>query len=196
VRRASGFTLLELLVAIVVAGIVALLVYGTAAAGRETQVRLTERRHAFETAQAFRAMLEDALRNARPSRVSGDTTFWIASRLDARGRPHDRLWFITAGGTPPLTPDADWQISLESDANGVVMMATPVGIMAPTRVVARYPGATGLQLRVLSVGSPPAWLDRWVFPSFAPAAITVAFWSDAGPLGAPYRLAVPLGGSR
>src|SRR5207237_7207287 len=130
-------------VAIVVAGIVALLGYGTVAAGRETQMRLTERRHAFETAQAFRAMLEDALRNARPSRVSGDTTFWIESRLDARGRPHDRLWFITAGGTPPLTPDADWQVSLESDADGVVMTGTLVGVVAPARGVCRDAAATG-----------------------------------------------------
>ena len=43
-RWKRGFTLLELLVAIVLAGIVALLVYGTASAGRDTEVRLRERR--------------------------------------------------------------------------------------------------------------------------------------------------------
>ena len=191
----SGFTLLELLVAIVVAGIVALLVYGTAAAGRETQARLTERRHAMELAQAFHSTLEDALRNARPTGVSGDSAFWMVARRDARGRPSDRLWFVTAGSTAPLTADADWQVSIEPDSDAIVMTCTPVGV-ARRPVIIRYRGATGLEIHALDFSSPPAWVQAWRFPSFVPAAIELRFWNDSGPIEPPLRVALPLGSSR
>lgn len=191
-----GFTLLELLVAITLAGVVALLVYGTADAGRQTQQRLAERRRAVQTTRAFRSTVEDALRNTRPTRVYGDTAFWLEARRDSRNRPMDRLWFVTAGSMPPLTPDADWEVSIEPAPDGVVMTATPVGIAAPTRVVVRYPDATGLEIRVLDFGSPPVWTNRWRFPSFVPAAIELTYWGIEGPISAPVRLALPLGSSR
>ena len=192
-RGGRGFTLLELLVALVLAGVVALLVYGAADAGRETHARLVARRRALQIDRAFRATVEDALRNARPTRTYGDTAFWIEARRDGRGRPIDRVWFVTAGGLPPLTADADWEVSLEPGSQGLELVATPVGMAQPLRVVTRYPGVTGLAVRVLGFGSPPEWTDRWIFPSFVPRAIELTYWGERGPVGDPVRLALPLG---
>ena len=185
-RWKRGFTLLEVLVAIVLAGVVALLVYGTASAGRDTAVRLRERRRALQTAQAFRSTVADALRNARPTRVYGDTAFWLDGQ---------RVWFVAAGSMPPLTPDADWEVGIEAqpDGGGVVMTAKPVGVALPPRVVARYPEAIGLQVRVLTFGSRPVWTDRWAFPSYVPAGIELTYLGRSGTLGAPLRLVLPLG---
>ena len=191
-----GFTLLEILVAISVAGIVALLVYGTAAAGHDVEARLRERRRALQTAQAFRSVVQDALRNARPSRQYGDTAFWIDAQRDSRGRPMDRLSFVAAGSLPPLTADADWRVTIEPHADGISITATPVGIAVPAREVARYSAATALQIRVLEPGSAAEWSERWRFPSLVPPAIELTYWDDHGPVGRPLLLPLPLGGSQ
>jgi len=196
VNTRPGFTLLEVLVAISVAGIVALLVYGTAVAGRDVEARLQARRRTVQTAQAFRSTVQDALRNARPSRQYGDTAFWIDAQRDSRGRPMDRLSFVAAGSLPPLTADADWQVTIEPHPDGIAITATPVGIALRPRVVARYPDATALQVRVLGTGSAPEWSEQWRFPSLVPSAIELTYWDDRGPIGRPLLLTLPLGGSQ
>lgn len=192
--RPRGFTLVELLVALVLAGVVALLVYGAAAAGSDTQAQLRERRLALQTVRAFRATLADALRNARPARLRGDTAFRLEARQDAAGRPRDRLSFVTAGALPPLTPDADWTVTLAPAAGGVALVATPVGLAAPTPVVLRLPGVTGLEVRVLGLSPAREWTKRWIFPRLVPPAVQLTFWTDSGPAGPPWRAVLPLGG--
>lgn len=192
-RVRGGFTLLELVVAIVLAGVVALLVYGAAAAGTDTQARLRQRRLVLQQARAFRATLEDALRNARPARVRGEIAFDLEARQDRAGRPHDRLSFITAGALPPLTADADWAVTLESAPGGVVLEAVPLGLAAPAPLVVRLPRATGLAIRVLGASRPRAWTKRWPFPALVPPAVELTLWTDSGPAGPPLRLALPLG---
>jgi len=59
--------------------------------------------------------------------------------------------------------------------------------------VARYPEATRLRIRVLTFGPSPVWTDRWAFTSYVPAAIELTYLRHDGPLGAPLRLALPLG---
>ena len=190
-----GFTLLELLVALVLAGVVALLVYGAAAAGTDTAARLRAERRSVQAVRAFRATLEDALRNARPARQRGDTTFRLEARGDPQGRPYDRLSFVTAGALPPLTADADWAVTLEPTPEGLQLVAVPIGLAAPTPVVLRLPQFRGgLDIRVLTMGQVPEWSKRWIFPTLVPRAIALTFWTDSGPAGAPWHLTLPLGG--
>jgi len=191
----GGFTLLELVVALVLAGVVALLVYGAAAAGADTQARLRERGLAQQEARAFRATLEDALRNARPARIRGDTAFNLDVRRDAAGRPRDRIAFITAGAFPPLTADADWAVTVEPSPRGLLLEAVPLGVAAPVPVVLRLPGVTGLDVQVLAMSRLREWTKRWVFPSLVPPGVEFTFWTDSGPGGGPpLRLTLPLGG--
>src|SRR5438045_3554292 len=153
-------------------------------------------RGAVQTAQAFRSVVQDARRDARPWRHYGETAFWIDAQRDSRGRPMDRLSFVAAGSLPPLTADADWRVTIEPRAEGITVTASPVGVTLPAREVARYPSATALQIRALGPGPGPEWRERWRFPSLVPPAIELTYWDDHGPVGRPLLLTLPLGGSR
>lgn len=188
-----GFTLLEVLLAIALTGVVALLVYGAAGAALDTQRRVDTARERLQWTRGWHASLADALRNARPGRVPGDTAFWIEHRVGPRGLPQDRLRFVAAGGTPPLTADVDWVVSVEAGAEGVVLMASPVGVAAPPLVAYAPPGLVGLDVRVVGFTREPEWTDRWRFPQLVPRGVELVYWSAGGPTDT-VRLALPLGG--
>ncbi len=180
--------------AIVLAGVVALLVYGAAGAAMDTQARLQQRRLERRSARAWRATLEDALRNARPAPSRNDSAFVLTEDYDGRGRPRDRLWFVTAGGLPPLTADSDWEVILEPTPRGLSLLATPVGVNAPPRLLIGPRQVTGLDIRVLSPSRRElGWLETWRFPRLVPQAIELTYWTDEGPAEAPVRLTLPLG---
>lgn len=190
-----AFTLLELLVAIVLTSVVALLVYGSADAGLSTQTRLDERLRALQTERAMRVVLHDALRNARPALRAGDRPFVLEDRRDARGRPADRLSFIATGGFPPLTDESQWLVQIEPADSGIAVFALPIGVRAAgRRLLGRIPGASGVDVRVLS-REDAVWRDGWSYLSIVPAAVALTFTSDSGVVGIPLRVALPLGGA-
>jgi len=190
-----GFTLLELLVSIVVTSVVALLVYGAADAGFTTRGRLDRQRRELQTGRAVRALLHEALRNARPATRADDGAFVLEDRRDARGRPADRLTFVASGGFPPLTDDSQWTVSVELGDSGVTISAEPRGVRgARSRQLARVAGATGVNVRVREMNG-SAWAERWEYLSIVPAGVEVTFTSDSGVIGVPLRVALPLGGA-
>jgi prepilin-type N-terminal cleavage/methylation domain-containing protein len=195
-RHARGFTLLELIVAVVLAGVVALLVYGAAGAAADIQERLWAKRAAVQSARAMRVAIEDALRNARPALRYGDTVLVLEDRTDDAGRPADRLSFVAAGALAPLTPDADWSVTLAPTAEGLTLAAIPLGFAEPSRVVARLAGVVGLDVRVLPPGPGQSWSDRWTLRTKLPRAVELTYWADTGAIGSPVRLALPAGAER
>ena len=68
------------------------------------------------------------------------------------GPPRDRLSFVTAGGTPPLTADADWHVTVEATDDGLTLAAYPQGLATPPVTVLRLPGVTGLDAEILIPG--------------------------------------------
>jgi prepilin-type N-terminal cleavage/methylation domain-containing protein len=196
VSARGGFTLLELLVAIVLAGVLALLVYGAAGAGFDTQERLAESRAATQSARAIHAVLTDALRNARPGARFGDTAFVIEDGRAAGGRPADRLSFITSGATPPLTPDVDWRIVLESTGNRTTLTGSPLGMSDPPSVILPTPGISGLDVRVLPPGARRRWAEGGIAFTEVPRAVEITWWSDTGVVGLPVRVVLPWGAAR
>src|SRR2546427_10980173 len=95
-RRTSGFTLLEVMVAIVLTSLVVLLAYGAAQVSYDAQARLGADLRALQQARALRELLQDALRSARAPQRPGDPLFTLHA---------GRLSFMTPGGGPPLDPD-------------------------------------------------------------------------------------------
>lgn len=188
-----GFTLLELLVAIVLTGVVALLVYGAAKAGSDTAAQLAASRHRWQSQRAMRTLLEDALRNARPALRAGDAAFALQARTSSGGVPEDELTFVTRGGFPPLTADADWRVTIAVTAEGLSAIASPLGVRTPERLAGILPGVRGLEIRILPPSGGP-WIRQWTFPAAFPRAVALTFWTDSGPSGAPLRVALPLGG--
>jgi prepilin-type N-terminal cleavage/methylation domain-containing protein len=192
VTSRRGFTLIELIIAIALTGVVALLVYGAADVALDTEERLQAEELVVRSERAWRTVVEDALRNVRANSDYGRATLVLEQRVDAMGRPRDRLRIITAGGTPPLTPDADWIVSIEATAGGVTLTATPFGVVAPPRTVTG-PSVTGLDVRVYGGLENPAWLEVWSDSRSLPRAIEITYWTDSGPITPPVLLTLPAG---
>ena len=192
VSRRSGFTLIEVLVSIVLTAVVCLLVYGAAQAARGTQARIANERHSLQGALAMRLLLEDALAAAQTSYRS-DTVFVLESRVNARGVPQDRVTFVASGDFPPLSPGADWIVTLEPTPQGLRLSGEPRGFRTTSRVLALLPGITGLAIRVRVPGKTPAWSGDWNFPTALPEAAELTYWSDSGSVGLPLTVWLALG---
>src|SRR2546430_16640617 len=107
--RPSGFTLLEVMLAIVLTGVVALLAYGAAQVSYDAHARLSADLRALQEARALRELLQDALRSARAPQRPDDPRFALHA---------GRLSFVTAGGGPALDPDNDWPVANRPGAHG------------------------------------------------------------------------------
>lgn len=188
-KRSGGFTLLELLIALILAGVVALIVYGAARAGADAEQRIARKRQDLQAARAMHALIGDALRNTQRAARPGEATFVLEDRVVA-GKPADRLVFVSAGGLPPLGSGADWLLTLQAGPAGLEFEGRPLGVRGAPRILGRLPEVTGLDVRI--PGSAGRALSAWRSPR-PPAAVEITYWSDAGPLGPPRRIAVPLG---
>jgi prepilin-type N-terminal cleavage/methylation domain-containing protein len=195
-RNRPAFTLLELMLAIVMTSVVALLVYGTLQVGLDARARLAERLVTDQSHRAVRVILGDALRNVRPPAGVDDSVFILRRGTNAAGRPADTLSFLTGGSIPPLTSDSDWMVSLAASDSGVTMWARAVGARLPARLVAHLPGVTGLEVRVRRVGADSSWTADWPAQRALPAAVAITFWSDSGTVGPSLRTALVAGGAR
>lgn len=192
-KRRAGFTLIEVMVSLVLAAVVALLVYGAVRAARDTQARLADERRSLQAALAMRLLLENALANAQTTFLAADTMFLLESRVGGRGEPRDRLTFVTSGDLPPLSPGADWIVTLEPTPLGLRLAGGPMGIRTPNRLLALLPGVTGLAIRVRDPGGPKDWSRQWNFQAVLPSAVELTYWSDSGPVGLPLTVSLALG---
>src|SRR5687768_14558539 len=119
--RRAGFTLLEVMVAIVITGVVALLAYGTARAGFDTSDRLDRFHTTLEAQMIVRSLLLNALRH--PPEGGGaamnDMLFTIEDRTSAGGVPMDGVRFLSRGITPPLGATEMWSVTVAPSSGGV-----------------------------------------------------------------------------
>lgn len=192
-RGRSGFTLIEVLVSVVLTAVVSLLVYGAARTARHTQTQIADERKALQSALATRLLLQDALAGAQTTFGRRDTVFLLESRVDAKGVPQDRVTFVASGGFPPLSPGADWVVTLEPTRQGLRLVGVPKGVAASPRLLALLPGVTGLAIRVLVSGDDLVWSQEWKSPNALPQAVELTYWTDSGAVGFPLKVALALG---
>ena len=192
-KRRAGFTLIEVLVSLVLMAVVSLLVYGAALAARATQARILNERRSIQSALAMRLLLEGALTGAQTVLLAPDTVFLLESRVSGRGIPLDRLTFVASGNLPPLSPGADWAVTLEPTADGLRLMGGPTGVRTPSRPLALLPGVTGLGVRVRDPEGGASWIPDWNFPELLPEAVELTYWTDSGPVGLPLSVSLALG---
>ena len=168
-RAPRGFTLLEVLVALVVTAMVVTLAYGAARAGLDTEARLTERRTADEATIAWRTLLGDAVRHVDRGVAETDAVFEL--RGPARGGA-DTLRLISRGVVAPLGTGARWLVQAAPTPDGVLLVASPVADAAqpPVRVLVRE--ARGLDVSVLAYAG-GTWTRGWSRTAAAPAAVAV-----------------------
>src|SRR2546427_1938772 len=175
---ASGFTLLEVMLAIMLTGLVVLLAYGAAQVSYDAHARLSAELRALQQARALRELLQDALRSARAPQRPGDPRFTLHA---------GRLSFVTAGGGPPLDPDYDWLLTIEPGADGLDLSATPVGRAPATPVTIRVPGVTRWDVRVRAAGA-SQWLAAGAMTSGLPRGTAITLWHGCPPVGVPSHL--------
>jgi len=185
VTRASGFTLLEVMVAIVLTSLIVLLAYSAAQVSYDAHARLSADLRSLQQASALRELLQDALRSARAPQRPGDSPFTL----------HEgRLSFVTAGGGPPLDPDYDWLLTIEPGADGLRLSATPVGRAPAAQVTIRAPGVTRWDVRARAPGEGASqWLEEWPKTSGMPRAVAVTLWHGTMPLGWPVQVPLAVG---
>lgn len=183
----SGFTLVEVMVALLIASLLGLAVAGTVTAAIDTRERIESRRLEVRSGLAWRAVVTEALRNTRPPAAPGDTALLVMDGTGPDGAPADRMVFLTEGVLPPLTEGVDWVVSLEPAEDGVRLMAAPVGVRArPVRIPAPA-HITGLEVEVLDPSG--RWLAAWD-RYFPPRAVRITFWSGMVP-GASVLVRIP-----
>ncbi|MCU0624789.1 MAG: prepilin-type N-terminal cleavage/methylation domain-containing protein [Gemmatimonadaceae bacterium] len=187
-----GFTLLEVMVALVVTSLVVWLGYATLASAMDTQARTAVVRDDATARAATRALLHDALRHAVDG-LSPDAEGW---RLEPAGDGTTRrLAFVTRGIVPPFGASGRWQVVVEPVASGLAMLATSLDAPLPPLAV-RLPDAASMQVLARGPGD-AAWRDRWDDASRLPTAINVQ-WRDASgrPVGTPIvARRAPVGGT-
>jgi prepilin-type N-terminal cleavage/methylation domain-containing protein len=174
----SGFTLIEIMVALMLTSLVALMAYAAAHLSLETRARLDEDLGTVQSTRLLREVLQDALRNARAPQRRGDTTFRLAG---------GRLTFIAAGAGPPFDSDYDWRITVEADSGGLELVGSPVGRAPAALVALRVPGVTRCDVRVLAPGD-SEWVSEWPPTTVMPRAIAVTLLHQDTPIGPPLEV--------
>jgi prepilin-type N-terminal cleavage/methylation domain-containing protein len=183
-KRSPGFTLLEVMLAIVITGVVALLAYGTASAGFDTRERLQEYRTTTGSEVILRAFLVDALRHpVEPGGLAmNDTLFWIDDQLSADGSPADAVAFLSRGLASPLGASNVWTVKLSTTQAGLRLDAAPNhpsdGI-APITMLVR--DVTGLNVEVLDRSADFQWRPTWDAAGRVPAAVKIEMISARAP---------------
>lgn len=195
-KHRSGFTLIEVVVSIVLTAVVSLLVYGAAQAARDTRARIADERHSLLTAFTIRILLEGAIAGSQTTFSRSDTVFRLESRVNPRGVPQDRITFVASGDLPPLSPAADWLVTLQPTTEGLELVGAPRGIRLPRRRLALLPGVTGVAVRVLASGKNRTWTEDWRFPIALPRAVELTYWTGSGPVGVPITVSLALGQGR
>lgn len=182
-----GFTLLEIMVALVVTGLVVTLAYSTAQAGLDTGNHLTMARERDERAQVFRATLTDALRHAVKGVRGGVPVFSLSHRSGANGARIDSLSFDTRGVQQPLGASGVWRVAVWGDGSGVHLLGEPLeqggegGSGAPIRI--RVGTASSLSIEVLGRTNDSVWSDEWSDASLTPDAVAFTLGDEGSSLG-------------
>jgi len=179
-----GFTLIEVTIAIVITGVVALLAYGSVQAGLDSGDRVERHRTEVESSALMRSLIIDALRHPASSPATGSS--FSLSRGGTGGLNDDRLQFVSRGVSPPHGAGALWNVVLEPTANGLRLSADPLETTPELAIVSVLPAIRGMRVRVMASGSSPQWSSDWESRNIAPHAVEIQFFDERNrEIGAP-----------
>jgi prepilin-type N-terminal cleavage/methylation domain-containing protein len=183
----AGFTLIEVMIALVVSGLVASLAYAAAQAGFDTDARVSEYRDGLAREGVVRAILSDALRHQVDGVRGGSAVFMLDDRVDTEGRDADSVTFVTRGIVSPMGASARWQLTVWRDGTFLRVAGAPLedapGSAQPFAM--RLEQVTAFDVRALGRGLAARWSARWADADQAPDAFALriaAGGADAEPL--------------
>lgn len=175
-----GLTLIELLVALTITGLVMAFGYGALSVMVDHRTRVMAATDAVASAAAKRRMLVGWLRGARLT-IEGDATFEGLHGVD-EDRPDDALTFVTNAPTPLGSNETVVRVYIDRDdktpERGLTVTLTDrKGGVA--RRIEVDPHATGLDIRYLSgIFGTRAWLESWVSTTVLPSAVKLIASSE------------------
>ena len=114
--RRRGFTLIEVVIALVITGLVVTLAYAAVQGGLDTRDRLARQREQREALVTVRAMIRDALRHALPGVPGGPEVFSLVSRATPAGLASDSVTFLTRGVAAPYGTSVAWRVTVNVDS--------------------------------------------------------------------------------
>lgn len=183
----GGFTVLEMVVALAVASVVALLVHRGFHTMVEMERRASEAREAGARAVAARRQVTAWLRAARVEGTLDSWDFEGVGRVTEEGVPDASLEFYTQAPGPFETGRSRLVLGIdrrpETPETGLVAERVDgrVGDPRPLRWVV-VPGASGLVIRYLhTVDGGRAWTSEWRSSAHLPEAIEIRVLGDSLP---------------
>ena len=186
----KAFTLIEVMVALVVTGLVVSIAYASVQAGFETSDRLAVAQSGEEREVVARAMLSRAIRHAVPGALGGQPVFVLRS-----GALGDELAFRTRGVGEPNGASAVWDVELISDANGVRFSGRELSDSSNT-FSTLLPRLQRVDVRVRGRDFRDGWFEEWPFVDRSPVAVMIAFLdANNRAVGAPLVARVGLEGN-
>jgi len=182
-----GFTLIEITLAVVITGLVALLAYGAISTAADVRERLEADRAERQARAAWRDLVSSAVRSVRAPLEYDAATLVVQDGSDREGRPSDRVVVTTAAEAPPLAGGTDWRVTLTAESGRLSARAMPLDGSGGERVIGGPSGMTGLEVEVLQGG---AWRAGWRSDVELPDAVRITFWSEDGAMDVPLVLAL------
>ena len=172
--RRRGFTIVELVVALTLSGIVALAAIGAMGVATDASARLRADRRLATSGLTARAQLAGWLRSA--TLLQGTEPFVGTRRAGAESRL-DELTFAVADGGALHPGPRRLRLLVDRDpatpVDGLVAELSPLrGASTRTDTVEIAPGVVGLALRYRA-GAPArtGWVERWSSTRELPAAV-------------------------
>jgi general secretion pathway protein J len=181
---ASGFTLVEILVAVAILALVAVLAWRATSALADSEARLAAEADRWRTLEALFARLESDLRRAQPREVrvgSAREAAWVGQRDDAG---NSLLRLSRAGPEFTLEPgSAGQRIGYRLRNGALEILYWPHLDLPATSPPAGYVLAEGVaRFEVAYLDSHGEWRDRWprLGDPIVPRAVRVALVLDGG----------------
>lgn len=188
--KRNAFTLIEVMVALVVTGLVVSLAYASIQAGFETSDRLTAAQSGEEREIVARAMLSRAIRHALPGTLGGQPVFVLRD-----GPLGDELVFRTRGVAEPNGASEVWVVGLTNDVNGVRFSGRTADSPGPS-FSTLLPRVRRIDVRVRGRDVREGWFAEWPFVDRSPVALMIAFFDSSGRASPPLVASVGLEGNR
>ena len=181
--RRTGFTLVELMLALTLTAIAAALAGTTMVAARRTGERVEAHGEVRGADVRLRAMLTDMLRHAPSGDRTSEPLLQIRRNVDGTV-----LEFLTTGVHAPFGAGPVWRATLWEDSTGLRLQAVPVREDVTTPAITmQLPNGAALDIEVLEptrAGEAAAWRADWPIAQTRPSAVRL-HWRQKDTPGEP-----------
>jgi prepilin-type N-terminal cleavage/methylation domain-containing protein len=177
-RRA--FTLVEVVLALVIAGLLALAARAVLVAGIDTQERLQRHAAVTEGDARFRALVVQALRHMTDAPTVGVSPFVLRDTTLANAAPSQAVEFYSRGLSQPAGTGTVMHIRLVPSERGLTIRAVDANGFTSSEGVA--PGIGAMHVRVQTRTG--EWVATWPRTLQTPAAVALELVPFGTPRGA------------